>query len=135
MIRTGRDRGHDGAPPAGLVSGARNPRTEQTYQSCLDQIPPPAAPGATGSSTRFKRRVRLRTVKGGLTASDRALLRDEAVKLGLDSDDLDRLARSMMARSSRTSRGRAPARPSRSRRGSTRRAGAPGSSADPRAAP
>ncbi len=94
-------------------SGTRNPKTKHTFQSYLDQIPAlrqtllgdPGARLAYDAELAAARRaerdakldalqrlVRLRAAKGGLTVSDRALLRDEAVKLGLTTDDLDRLA-------------------------------------------
>ena len=40
----------------------------------------------------LQKRIRLRAAKGGLTVSDRKVLRDEAERLGLAADDLDRLA-------------------------------------------
>src|SRR5438270_7733771 len=94
-------------------SGTRNPKNKHTYQSYLDQIPAlrqallgdPAARAAYDAELAAARRVerdrklealerllRLRAAKGGLTVADRALLRDEAVRLGLSADDLDRLA-------------------------------------------
>ena len=94
-------------------SGTRNPKTKHTYQSYLDQIPalrqallgePNARLGYDAELAAARRvdrdrkldalqkRVRLRAAKGGLTVGDRALLRDEAVKLGLTPADLDRLA-------------------------------------------
>jgi hypothetical protein len=93
-------------------SGTRNPKTKHTYQSYLDQIPAlrqallgePGARAAYDAELAAARRIerdqkldviqgliRLRAAKGGLTVGDRALLRDEAVKLGLTADDLDRL--------------------------------------------
>ncbi len=93
-------------------SGTRNPKTKHTFQSYLDQIPAlrqallgdPAARAAYDAEHLAARRaardaklddlqrlVRLRAAKGGLTVSDRALLRDEATKLGLAAADLDRL--------------------------------------------
>jgi len=50
---------------------------------------------------------RLRAAKGGLTIGDRALLRVEAVKLGLTADDLDRLAEPIPPRPEARRRGRA----------------------------
>ena len=41
----------------------------------------------------LQRRIRLRAAKGGLGHTDRALLRDEAARLGLNEDVLDRLTR------------------------------------------
>lgn len=94
-------------------SGTRNPKNKHTYQSYLDQIPAlrqallgdPATRAAYDAELAAARRVerdrkldalqaklRLRAAKGGLTVADRTLLRDEAVRLGLTADDLDRLA-------------------------------------------
>ena len=94
-------------------SGTRNPKTKHTFQSYLDQIPTlrqalladPAARAAYDAELFAGRRaerdrkldalqrlVRLRAAKGGLSGSDRALLRAEADRLGLAADDLDRLA-------------------------------------------
>src|SRR4051794_15233359 len=94
-------------------SGTRNPKNKHTYQSYLDQIPAlrqallgdPAARAAYDAELAAAQRVerdrkldtlqrllRLRAAKGGLTVSDRTLLRGEAIKLGLTHDDLDRLA-------------------------------------------
>jgi hypothetical protein len=94
-------------------SGTRNPKTKHTFQSYLDQIPAlrrtlladlgsRAAYDAELAAARraerdakldtLQRLIRLRAAKGGLSVSDRTLLRDEAVKLGLTPDDLDRLA-------------------------------------------
>src|SRR6185503_18293747 len=85
-------------------SGTRNPKNKHTYQSYLDQIPAlrqallgdPAARAAYDAELAAARRVerdrkldllqgrlRLRAAKGGLTVGDRALLRDEATRLGL----------------------------------------------------
>ncbi|WP_435005409.1 hypothetical protein P12x_003290 [Tundrisphaera lichenicola] len=93
-------------------SGTRNPKTKHTYQSYLDQIPEirrallsePSARAAYDAERAEARRaerdqkldelqrlVRLRAAKGGLTVTDRSLLRDQAGRLGLTSDDLDRL--------------------------------------------
>jgi hypothetical protein len=94
-------------------SGTRNPKNKHTYQSYLDQIPAlrrtllgdlavRAAYDAELAAARrverdqkldeLQRMIRLRAAKGGLTAADRTLLCDEAVKLGLLAEDLDRLA-------------------------------------------
>src|SRR4051794_18544718 len=94
-------------------SGTRNPKNKHTFQSYLDQIPAmrrtllgeatvraaydaelAAAQRVERDRTldRLQHLIRLRAAKGGLTVGDRALLRDEAVKLGLTADDLDRLA-------------------------------------------
>lgn len=94
-------------------SGTRNPKTKHTYQSYLDQIPAlrqallgdpisRAAYDAERAAARrgerdarldaLQNRIRLRAAKGGLTVSDRRVLREEAVKLGLTAEDLDRLA-------------------------------------------
>ncbi|WP_074312018.1 hypothetical protein [Singulisphaera sp. GP187] len=94
-------------------SGTRNPKNKHTYQSYLDQIPAirQALLGAPADRAAYdaelaaaqrverdrkldalQRRLRLRSAKGGLTVADRALLRDEAVRLGLTAADLDRLA-------------------------------------------
>lgn len=100
-------------------SGTRNPKTKHTYQSYLDQIPAlrqtllgdlatraayDAELAAVGRAERdakldaLQRLIRLRAAKGGLTVSDRSLLRDEAGKLGLTVADLDRLAESIPPR-------------------------------------
>ena len=97
-------------------SGTRNPKNKHTYQSYLDQIPAlrrtllgdPMVRAAYDAELAAARRVerdrkldqlqrliRLRAAKGGLTAADRTFLRDEAVKLGLMPEDLDRLAASI----------------------------------------
>src|SRR5829696_6383711 len=94
-------------------SGTRNPKNKHLFQSYLDAIPalrqallgdPTAraaydAERAAAARTerdakldRLQRLLRLRTAKGGLTVADRSLLRDEALRLGLAADDLDRLA-------------------------------------------
>ena len=93
-------------------SGTRNPKTKHTYQSYLDQIPvlrqalmgnmaARAAYDAERDATlrlvtdrkldALQKRIRLRAAKGGLTVSDRKLLREEAVKFGLTPEVLDRL--------------------------------------------
>ena len=116
----GVDPGADGATIAAALarlqpiwsSGTRNPKNKHTFQSYLDQIPTlrqtllgdPIARAAydaeLGASRRIERDrkldrlqhlVQLRAAKGGLTVADRVLLRDEAVRLGLTHDDLDRL--------------------------------------------
>lgn len=94
-------------------SGTRNPKNKHTFQSYLDQIPAlrqallgdPSARAAYDAERaagkrierdrkldEMQRLVRLRGAKGGLTVTDRTLLRAEAGKLGLNPDDLDRLA-------------------------------------------
>ena len=94
-------------------SGTRNPKTKHTYQSYLDQIPALRQALLGDPSTRvaydaereaarrverdakldeLQRLIRLRAAKGGLTVADRRLLRDEALKIGLTADDLERLA-------------------------------------------
>ncbi len=94
-------------------SGTRNPKNKHKFQSYLDQIPAirqtllgdPATRAAYDAELAASRRLErdrkldelqrllhLRAAKGGLTVSDRNLLRAEAVKLGLSHDDLDRLA-------------------------------------------
>lgn len=94
-------------------SGTRNPKNKHTYQSYLDQIPAlrrallsdPMVRAAydaelaaarrverDGKLDQLQRLIRLRAAKGGLTAADRTFLRDEAVKVGLTPEDLDRLA-------------------------------------------
>ena len=94
-------------------SGTRNPKTKHTYQSYLDQIPAlrqallgdPLTRASYDAELLASRRaerdrkldtlqklIRLRAAKGGLTVGDRKVLRDEAVKLGLTADDVDRLA-------------------------------------------
>ena len=94
-------------------SGTRNPKTKHTYQSYLDQIPAlrqallgdPTTRASYAAELHASRRaerdrkldalqklIRLRSSKGGLTVGDRKALRDEAMKLGLTADDLDRLA-------------------------------------------
>ena len=95
--------------------GTRNPKTRHTNQLYLDEVPAlrrallgdpetraaydaelaaaQVAEREARSSTNLQRRVRLRAAKGGLDAADRSLLRDEAAKLGLDEEVLDRLTR------------------------------------------
>ena len=93
-------------------SGTRNPKTKHTFQSYLDQIPEirrvllgdPGARLAYDAELAAARRaerdvrldelqrlVRLRAAKGGLTPGDRALLGEQAGRLGLGPDDLGRL--------------------------------------------
>jgi hypothetical protein len=100
-------------------SGTRNPKNKHTFQSYLDQIPAlrqallgePVARAAYDAELMASRRaerdrkldelqrlLRLRAAKGGLTVSDRTILRAEAVRLGLTHDDLDRLAELIPAR-------------------------------------
>ena len=94
--------------------GTRNPKTRHTNQLYLDEVPalrrallcgpePRAAYDAELAAVQIaereqkldelQRRVRLRAAKGGLTTADRTLLRDEAARIGLDGDVLDRLTR------------------------------------------
>jgi hypothetical protein len=100
-------------------SGTRNPKNKHTFQSYLDQIPAlrqallgePSARAAYDAELAASRRaerdrklddlqrlLRLRAAKGGLTVSDRTILRAEAVRLGLSHDDLDRLAEPIPAK-------------------------------------
>lgn len=100
-------------------SGTRNPKNKHTFQSYLDQIPAlrqallgeisaRAAYDAELAASRraerdrkldeLQRLVRLRAAKGGLTVTDRTILRAEAVRLGLTQDDLDRLAEPIPAK-------------------------------------
>ena len=93
-------------------SGTRNPKTKHTFQSHLDQIPAlrralltdPSARASydaersasrqaerEGKLDELQRLIRLRAAKGGLTVTDRTLLRDESLRLGLTTADLDRL--------------------------------------------
>ena len=93
-------------------SGTRNPKTKHTCQSNLDQIQlirqtllgDPATRAAYDAELAAAHRaerdlkldalqklVRLRAAKGGLTVSDRKLLRDEAAKLSLENEALERL--------------------------------------------
>jgi hypothetical protein len=94
--------------------GTRNPKTRHANQLYLDEIPALRKALLSDSSSRaaydaeiamsqraererkldaLHRRVLLRAAKGGLNASDRRLLSDEAVKLGLSEDDLLPLTR------------------------------------------
>ncbi len=100
-------------------SGTRNPKTKHTFQSYLDQIPEirrtllgdPVARAAydaelkaakrAGRESRLdelQRLVRLRSARGGLSASDRSMLRTQAARLGLGTDDLDALIESVPPR-------------------------------------
>ena len=94
-------------------AGTRNPKNKHTFQSYLDQIPAirrnllgdPALRAAYDAERaaalrverdraldRLQRLVKIRAAKGGLSISDRDLLRGEAVALGLEKADFDRLA-------------------------------------------
>ena len=94
--------------------GTRNPKNRHTNQLYLDEIPALRRALLSDLATRaaydaelavaqraereakldeLQRRVRLRAAKGGLGASDRGLLVDEATRLGLNEDDLLRLIR------------------------------------------
>jgi hypothetical protein len=94
--------------------GTRNPKTRHANQLFLDEIPAlrrallsdPASRAAYDAELavaqmaererkldELQRRVRLRAAKGGLGPSDRGLLGDLAVKLGLGQDDLNRIIR------------------------------------------
>src|SRR6516165_9765478 len=89
--------------------GTRNPKTRHTNQLYLDEVPALRRALLSGPEARaaydaelagaqiaererkldeFQRLIRLRAAKGGLSPSDRALLRDEAAKLGLGDDVL-----------------------------------------------
>lgn len=93
-------------------AGTRNPKTKHTYQSYLDQIPALRRTLLGEASARIaydaqlaasrralrdlaldelQRRIRLRAAKGGLTVSDRNLLRQEADRLGVPGDEFQRL--------------------------------------------
>ena len=93
-------------------AGTRNPKNKHTFQSYLDRIPAirqallgdPASRAAYDAELAAARRaehdakldelqrlVKLRSAKGGLTVSDRALLRVEAHRLEIASNELDRL--------------------------------------------
>ncbi len=93
-------------------SGTRNPKTKHKFQSYLDQIPAikrtllgdPSARAAYDADRlaalqgqrdvkldELQRWVRLRAAKGGLTPTDRQMLADQVVRLGLSLGDLDRL--------------------------------------------
>jgi len=94
--------------------GTRNPKTRHTNQLYLDEVPALRRALLSGPEARaayeaelaavqiaereqrldeLQRRVRLRAAKGGLTPADRTLLRDEAARLGLDGDVLERVTR------------------------------------------
>ncbi|MGC8638264.1 MAG: hypothetical protein ACP5XB_00120 [Isosphaeraceae bacterium] len=94
--------------------GTRNPKTRHTNQLYLDEVPAlrrallgdPDARASYDAElaaarlaqreeklNELQRRIRLRAAKGGLTSSDRSLLREEAARLGLDEEVLDRLTR------------------------------------------
>ncbi len=94
--------------------GTRNPKTRHANQLFLDEIPAlrKSLLGDAASRAAYdaelavaqraerdrkldelQRRVRLRAAKGGLGASDRGLLIDEATRLGLTEDDLVRIIR------------------------------------------
>ena len=94
--------------------GTRNPKNRHAYQLYLDEIPAlrrallgdPASRAAYDAELAVARRaereanldelqrmVRLRAAKGGLGASDRGLLVDEATRLGLNEENLLRLIR------------------------------------------
>ncbi|HEU5118335.1 MAG TPA: hypothetical protein VFT74_17085, partial [Isosphaeraceae bacterium] len=93
-------------------SKTRHPSKGTLYQSYLDQVPAirrtllgdPAERAAYDAERAavlrierdrqldtLQRLVRLRAAKGGLTVSDRSILRTEVSKLGLENADLDRL--------------------------------------------
>jgi hypothetical protein len=94
--------------------GTRNPKTRHTNQLYLDEVPALRRALLSDADARasydaelaaaqiaereekldeLQRLIRLRAAKGGLTAADRSLLRDEAVRLGLLEAVLDRLTR------------------------------------------
>ncbi len=94
--------------------GTRNPKTRHANQLFLDEIPAlrrallgdPASRAAYDAELamvraaererlldELQRRVRLRAAKGGLGATDRKLLGDEAARLGLSEDELLGLTR------------------------------------------
>ncbi len=94
--------------------GTRNPKTRHANQLYLDEIPALRKALLSDTASRaaydaelamiqagererklgeLERRVRLRAAKGGLTASDRKLLSDEAARLGLSEDDVVRITR------------------------------------------
>jgi hypothetical protein len=94
--------------------GTRNPKTRHANQLFLDEVPAlrrallggpearrayDAELGAVQIAERertldeLQRRIRLRAAKGGLTLADRSLLREEASRLGLTEELLDRLTR------------------------------------------
>jgi hypothetical protein len=94
--------------------GTRNPKTRHANQLYLDEIPAlrKALLGDAASRAAYDaelamvqvaerdrkldhllRRVNLRAAKGGLTATDRRFLAEEATKLGLSDEDLARVTR------------------------------------------
>ena len=94
--------------------GTRNPKNRHVNQLYLDEIPALRKALLSDPSSRaaydaelavaqmqererkldeLQRRVRLRAAKGGLAASDRGLLGDEAAKLGLSEEDLLKVIR------------------------------------------
>jgi tetratricopeptide (TPR) repeat protein len=94
--------------------GTRNPKNRHVNQLYLDEIPvlrkallsDPASRAAYDAELavgqmrererkldELQRRVRLRAAKGGLLASDRGLLGDEAARLGLGEEDLLKVIR------------------------------------------
>jgi hypothetical protein len=94
--------------------GTRNPKNRHVNQLYLDEIPAlrkallsdPTSRAAYDAELavaqmqererkldELQRRVRLRAAKGGLAASDRGLLGDEAAKLGLSEEDLLKVIR------------------------------------------
>jgi hypothetical protein len=94
--------------------GTRNPKTRHANQLFLDEIPAlrrallgdPTARAAYDAELamvraaereqhldELQRKVRLRAAKGGLGATDRKLLGDEAARLGLSEDELQGLLR------------------------------------------
>ncbi|WP_165229130.1 hypothetical protein [Aquisphaera insulae] len=96
--------------------GTRNPKTRHANQLYLDEVPAlrrallggPEARASYDADLaaveiavreekldRLQRRIRLRSAKGGLTADDRGLLREEAGRLGLDDQALERLTRNI----------------------------------------
>ncbi|WP_168221816.1 fibronectin type III domain-containing protein [Aquisphaera giovannonii] len=96
--------------------GTRNPKTRHTNQLYLDEVPALrrallSGPGARAAYDadlaaarlaereekldQLQRRIRLKSAKGGLSADDRQLLREEARRLGLDDAVVDPLTRSI----------------------------------------
>ena len=94
--------------------GTRNPKTRHTNQLYLDEVPALRRALLSGPEARaaydaelaavqiaereqkldeLQRRIGLRAAKGGLNTADRTLLRDEAARLGLHGDVLERLTR------------------------------------------
>jgi hypothetical protein len=94
--------------------GTRNPKTRHTNQLYLDEVPALRRALLSAPESRaaydaelaaaqiaereakldeLQQRIRLRAAKGGLTPADRTLLQDEAARLGLNGDVLDRLTR------------------------------------------